>query len=173
MWRNAALACHASRKRLLLAEQFSASVFSRKHYATKMTSKTAILAGLAALLVSPALAQDDTPPVELSDQQIVQINLAASRGVDIYRYDAAAWQTTDTMIEDLADEQLQRVRGWVVVEQDNGLRVTYFGGDESEFVAIYSATFGPEGVIGRTVHSVADSALNVAATGSDRRATRY
>lgn len=115
-----------------------------------MFLKSTAFAALSLLLSAPLFAQK---VADISPDEVVAINQAAQRGLDMYWFDQAAWQTTDTMRQDLTSLQLRRVRGWVVVRMDDSYEVTYFGESEDEFFAVYSANLHADGVIKRTVYT--------------------
>lgn len=115
------------------------------------------LAAFAMLaLASPLAAQDiDSAGPEGSDT----ILRNAQRGLAIFQRDRAAWHTTDAMLEDLSESEYQAIRGWVIAEVQDGLRVTYVAPAGDSFEAIYSATFGADGISDRQVHTAADNAV--------------
>ena len=49
--------------------------------------------------------------------------LAIDRAKLLYRYDQAAWHTTDAMRRDVPDAALATIRGWVVTPDGDGWRL--------------------------------------------------
>lgn len=96
-----------------------------------------------------------------SADEEVAIAQALRRGQAIYRYDQAAWHTTDALLEDLPTDDLNQVRGWVVVPVESGLRVYYYGGEPGARHAIYSADWLDAGSVAnrRRLTTAEDRAL--------------
>ena len=81
------------------------------------------------------------------------LQLALDRGLDLYRYDQAAWHTTDTLQEDIADLNNSGIQGWVVTMVDSGLLVTFWKPDGDTFSGVYSAVWGNDQVTERKILS--------------------
>ncbi len=119
------------------------------------------IAAMGGPMVAPpmASAQQAAPnQAEVSDAELQAMAVAMGRGQALYRYDQAAWHTTDTLIVDAPRDLVQQVRGWVVVPAENrGLRAIYYGGAAGAHFAIYSALWtGGTNVSERRVLRTAD-----------------
>lgn len=86
-----------------------------------------------------------------SAEELLAASLAADRGREIYDYDQAAWHTTDTMHEDIADLENSGIRDWVVTRASDGWLVTYWKPQEDSYSAVYSALWTGKRVRNRTV----------------------
>jgi hypothetical protein len=116
---------------------------------------------LALSAAAPALAKPESKAqAPLSAEEDASLALAIDRAKLLYRYDQAAWHTTDALKRDLRGETLATIRGWVVTPDRGDYRVTYYSGDAgAEHRAVYSAVW-----TGGT--DVRDAKVHVA--GSDR-----
>jgi hypothetical protein len=62
---------------------------------------------------------------------------ASKRGQLIYQLDRAAWVATDEMVANLSKPDLDKVQGWVVDRQGDGLRVTFYRSTGDGFAAAF------------------------------------
>ena len=90
----------------------------------------------SAILVAGAARADDA---HMTDAEVTAVQLALDRGLAIYRYDQAAWHTTDAALEDLESARQADVKGWVVTASGKDLLVTYWRSDGDGFRGVYSA----------------------------------
>lgn len=97
------------------------------------------LALFAASVPCIAHAHGDEAPASMSADEAVAVQEALNRGLDLYRYDQAAWHTTDALMEDIADPSAAGIRGWVVVPVEKGWLVTYWRADGEGYAGVYSA----------------------------------
>lgn len=74
-------------------------------------------------------------------EELAAVQLALDRGMLMYRYDQAAWHTTDAMLAALPQSKLTQIRGWVVTPTEGGLLVTYYGGEAGQHFGIYSVVW--------------------------------
>jgi hypothetical protein len=93
---------------------------------------------------SPLLAQSSASVVS-ADNELAKLQPALDdaikRGTLIYRYDQAAWHTTDAMLAAIKDPKKAGVIGWIVVDAERGAKAIYYGRDSEGLHAIYSATW--------------------------------
>ena len=104
--------------------------------------RLALAAILAVAASTPVVAQTDAtvaPATPVALDEASSIAEAGRRGALIYRYDQAAWHSSDAMVADLARAELAAIRGWVVVPAGEALRTIYYGGEPGARVALYSA----------------------------------
>jgi hypothetical protein len=97
---------------------------------------------LVPLIALATPAESEAPaPAALSQAERAQLQDSIDRGQLMYRYDQAAWHTTDAMVEHVPKTQLSLIKGWVVTDVPNGSKATYFGlSGDSPFV-VYSAVW--------------------------------
>ncbi len=119
------------------------------------------IAAMGGPMFAPPMAsahQAAPSEAEVSDAELQALVAVIVRGQALYRYDQAAWHTTDTMIVDTPRDLAQQVRGWVVVPAENrGLRAIYYGGAAGAHFAIYSTLWtGGTNVSERRVLRTAD-----------------
>ncbi len=121
-------------------------------------NRTRLFAALVALISTPMLAGSPlhAEGAELSAEDRQQLDEALRLGTDIFRYDQAAWHTTDAMVEDIGDPAKVGIRGWVIDEIDGTLKVIYFRVDDGVYRPAYSASYDGNTVGARMVHG-ADS----------------
>ena len=98
----------------------------------------------------------------VSDAERAALQGALSRGLTLYQYDQAAWHTTDTMLEDVPEDRLRTIGGWIVEPVGDGLRVIYWRQDADAFFPVYSANYSADGVTERTLHPDNGSPLDQA-----------
>lgn len=111
--------------------------------------------------VQPVVA-DNVPP--LSDAEQAALSSALERGRLLYRYDQAAWHSTDRLTADVPRARLATIRGWVVVPKEDGLRVIYYDGDAAPHHAVWSATWtGGTRITDARLHAVGDDMLDAEA----------
>jgi hypothetical protein len=112
---------------------------------------------MVALFVAsaPATAKD----LAVTEGETAALQLALDRGLAIYRYDQAAWHTTDTMLKDVKDPKAAGVRGWVVTKVDGGHLTTFWAPQGDGFRGVYSAIWTGSKVIDRKVLMPEESAL--------------
>lgn len=95
----------------------------------------------------------------MSDTDASAIQLSLNRGFEIFRYDQAAWHTTDTMLEDVKDPRGKGISGWVVTAADDGLLTTFWKKDGDGFRGVYSAIWTGSSVTHRQLLEGSDSNL--------------
>lgn len=123
-------------------------------------SKFATILGALLLFSAPSLQARDADPSQISAIEAAQLESALNRGDMLYRYDQAAWHTTDAMLEEIPDPGNFGVRGWVVTPVDGGLQVTYWKASESGFEGVFSAVYDGANVIERRILSGDDAKLS-------------
>lgn len=110
-----------------------------------MAKRWLALAAIVAVAASAqGAAQTDatvaaTPAPSTAADEASRIADAAHRGALIYRYDQAAWHSSDALVADLERAELAAVRGWVVLPAGDALRTIYYGGELGARIALYSA----------------------------------
>jgi len=124
---------------------------------TKFCTPISILFATLALAFAAPLQSTDTAP--MTKAEIADLKGALERGLDLYRYDQAAWHTTDTLLEDIADPGKKGIHGWVVTSVENGMQVTYWKPTGDSFEAVYSAIYNGSEVVSRTVHTPSNATL--------------
>lgn len=112
----------------------------------------------AICLALPMTVQAKETKMTESEAQALQ--LALNRGLDLIRYDQAAWHTTDTLREDVPALSDSGIRGWVVTQVESGLLVTFWKRDGEAYVGVYSAIWNKDGVTERRILSGKDTALS-------------
>lgn len=90
-------------------------------------------------------------PLEISEQDAASLEIALDRGMALRQYDQAAWHSTDSLREDIADLGGSGIRGWVVTPVENGYLTTYWKPDGESFAGVYSAVWTGARVIERTI----------------------
>lgn len=90
-------------------------------------------------------------PLEISEQDAASLEIALDRGMALRQYDQAAWHSTDSLREDIADLGGSGIRGWVVTPVENGYLTTYWKPDGESFAGVYSAVWTGNRVIDRTI----------------------
>lgn len=117
---------------------------------------------LLVALLSPALPvmAEDATVVAMTEDEAALVQLALNRGLDLYRYDQAAWHTTDSLREDIPDPAAAGVRGWVVTPAEGGLLVTYWRTAGDGYEAAYTALYDGDAVSQRKVHDTGDLPLS-------------
>lgn len=89
------------------------------------------------IIPSVSFAQE----TELSSADRAAIALTLERGQKIYRYDQAAWHSSDTLRKDIKDINNSGIRGWVVTEVGDDLLTTYWRRDGDGYAGVYSAVW--------------------------------
>lgn len=116
-----------------------------------------------AIILSNALplfaVEAEDGPIAISDENAAAVEAAMLRGYELYRYDQAAWHTTDAMMEDLDHAEKAAIRGWVITEVGEDLLVTYWKKSAAGFEAVYSARYDGRTVSERTIHSPENAML--------------
>lgn len=123
-----------------------------------MTKFFALFGTLLLASAMPLQAEASDPPA-MAEAEAADLEGALNRGLDLYRYDQAAWHTTDAMLEDISDPAKAGVRGWVVTLVEAGRLVTYWKPAGDRFEAVYSAVYDGEHVVSRTVHDADNATL--------------
>jgi hypothetical protein len=77
---------------------------------------------------------------------------AIRRGILIYRYDQAAWHTTDAMLAAIKDPKKAGVLGWIIVDGDRGPKAIYYGRDSEGLYSVYSAVWTGSETVDAVVH---------------------
>ncbi|MEO5773878.1 MAG: hypothetical protein ABIQ32_07155 [Sphingomicrobium sp.] len=108
-----------------------------------------IAATLATMPIS--IAAKPRAPASMSAEEQRAVQQSLDRGTLLYRFDQAAWHTTDALLKALGQERAQAVRGWVVTEEVEGDRATYYGRDGNTPYLIYSAVWDGEKIISSKV----------------------
>lgn len=100
---------------------------------------------LAATGASAQAAPDGDPALvtaTINDDDTRAIDNVLRRGTLLYRYDQAAWHSTDALRADVPQEVLRAITGWVVIPaSEGGLRTIYYGGEAGAHFALYSAVW--------------------------------
>ena len=109
---------------------------------------------IGATLVSPLAAQE--PPTQ---QEQAAVALALQRGEALYRYDQAAWHSTDAMFKDIDDPAKTGVAGWIINEVDSGLEVVFYGQGYSGHHALWSGIYDGKKVRSRTTYKAGERLL--------------
>ncbi|MBX7526108.1 hypothetical protein [Qipengyuania vesicularis] len=110
------------------------------------------------MTANPAWARGDNV-VTVAEAHAEELKASIDRGTDIYRYDQAAWHTTDALREDVANLETSGIRGWVVTEVDEGLLVAFWKESDAGYEAVYSAIYDGHSVSARRIHQASDAAL--------------
>ncbi len=116
-----------------------------------------ILAGVLAPLLAwqaPLFAQELH-----SDEETAALQQAAALGAQIYRYDQAAWHTTDVFIAQIPDAASKGFRGWVVNELGDSLEVVFYRDNGDELVAGWSGNYDGREVTQTKIYGDEERAL--------------
>ncbi|MEP2988094.1 MAG: hypothetical protein ABJN65_02570 [Parasphingorhabdus sp.] len=97
---------------------------------------------------------------DLSNADKAAMQFAHDRGVDIYRYDQAAWHSTDALKEDITDLNNSGIVGWVTTKAENGLKTTYWRPDKEGYRGVYSAIWTGTKTVDRRVLTDANNELS-------------
>lgn len=108
------------------------------------------------LAASPAFGNDPA----IAEGEKAQLQLALNRGLDIYRYDQAAWHITDTMMKDVKDPWATGIRGWVVTKVEDGHLATFWAPDGDGFRGVYSGVWTGSQAIRRKLLTREESVLS-------------
>jgi hypothetical protein len=111
---------------------------------------------------APSQAKPVDAPAPITAEEEAGVRLALDRAQLLYRYDQAAWHTTDALTNEVPEVALATVRGWVVTPDGAGYRVTYYSGERgAEHRAVYSAVWtGGTSVRDRQLRAVDDNRLS-------------
>ncbi|WP_164118281.1 hypothetical protein [Sphingorhabdus sp. Alg239-R122] len=120
-----------------------------------------IIAILLYALPVAAWSQTGGPIATPADKQYqLALDLAKTRGKALYEYDQAARYTAAALREDVAAQDIAKVRGWVVTRQREGLLVTYYGIRDDAVYPFYSALWDGVGqVLDRQLLMQSDDAV--------------
>ena len=118
--------------------------------------KTALVSGALALALPGAAVADDT---EISAEDAAAIELALERGERIYRYDQAAWHTTDAMLEALSDPAGLGVAGWIINPVEGGHEAVFYRPVGDGYEAVWSAVYNGQRVSGEKTYEAGERAL--------------
>lgn len=121
------------------------------------------MAALVALPSLPVVAQS-----EISDADREALVGAIKRGQAIYRYDQAAWHTTDAMLEQVSDPQGEGIRGWIINEVEGGLEAVFFRSTDDDFEAVWSGVYDGEAVTKMVTYESGERGLSEAETAKAR-----
>lgn len=113
----------------------------------------AAFGALALGFAAPIAAQEN------SEEERAAIAQALQLGEAIYRYDQAAWHTTDAMVESLERPKLELIRGWVINEVDGGLEAVFFRPTQSGYEAVWSGVYTGSKVKSQTAYDPAERPL--------------
>lgn len=109
------------------------------------------LAALGAFaFVSAPVAAQNADSAQFTAAEAAQADEAISLGYKIYRYDQAAWHTTDALIEELGDPGQAGVRGWIINEVEGGLEAVFMRPVDDGFEAVWSGIYDGKKVRKRT-----------------------
>lgn len=122
-----------------------------------MTIFSRILLSLCLFVSTPSLADDG----KMSESDAKALQLALSRGLDLYRHDQAAWHTTDALREDIDNLADTGIRGWVVTKTDEGWLTTFWRPKSDGFAGVYSAIWTGKKVVERQILKAENQALSV------------
>lgn len=109
-----------------------------------------VIAALPLIFVMGPVMARETPapspaptaaPARSAGDVAAALRDAEMRGLAIYRYDQAAWHSTDALQRALPAPRQQQIAGWVVTPAGETLKITYFGRTADRFFAIYSAVW--------------------------------
>jgi hypothetical protein len=102
----------------------------------RMTSRLATL-----VVVAACAAEGHAQPIRQFDQQTVE-----RLGRELYQHDIAAWRATDSLMHSnkagqLADPEMAKIKGWIVVGPEGGLVVKFIGEGPDGPYPVYVAAF--------------------------------
>ncbi|WP_108788259.1 hypothetical protein [Erythrobacter sp. Alg231-14] len=103
-----------------------------------------LLAGALLTLAHPTMVHAQTDADDgntISSQDAVAIDQALFLGEAIYRYDQAAWHTTDALREDFNDLGATGIRGWIINTIDGGLEAVFYRPTRDGFEAVWSGVY--------------------------------
>ncbi len=125
---------------------------------------SALIAGTP-LLAQTAPASPATSPASQADTLQSEMRLAqalADRGLQLYRYDRAAWEATDAMLRDIPQNKIPaKAAGWVTVNTAEGLRTTFYEMlDNGSARGFYQSLWNDRQISGKTLTNPAEQILS-------------
>lgn len=107
----------------------------------------------------PALKK---PNAEEMQQLLRTAQGAADRGVQLYRYDRAAWEATDAMLRDIPQDKLPaKAAGWVTTAAPEGLRTIFYETlDDGTSRGFYKSVWNDRQISGKRLIEPAEQQLN-------------
>lgn len=94
---------------------------------------------------------DEGAVPRMTAQEADQLQLALNRGLDLHRYDQAAWHATDALLEEIENPGSERIKGWIVEPVDQGWQVVFWAMDGEEYKAAFTAIYDGRKIISRQV----------------------
>ncbi len=124
----------------------------------------AVMAFAAALAVPVAAqaneAADERP--EISSEEAAAIDRAIALGETIYRYDQAAWHTTDAMLATFDDPVARGIGGWIINPVERGHEALFYRPLTEGFEAVWSGIYDGRTVTSEQVYGPGDRPLTSA-----------
>jgi hypothetical protein len=121
----------------------------------KLLLGTAML-GLVPISAPLAFAEtNDKASTQVSELQPA-IDEAIRRGTLIHQYDQAAWHSTDAMVAAIKNPAKAGIKGWIVLEAEQGAKVVYYAKDDQGLYAVYSAIWTGGKIIEGTVYTLTE-----------------
>lgn len=108
-----------------------------------------LLLAVAAPSIAFQAAAPKVGPTRMSVDEMAQLQLSLDRGQLLWRYDQAAWHSTDALVKDLTKQETSQIKGWIVTPQSGATKATYFGLDGTTPYRIYSATWNGTSITDR------------------------
>ncbi len=125
---------------------------------------SALMAG-APLSAQTAPASSAASSAKQADTLQSEMRLAqalADRGLQLYRYDRAAWEATDAMLRDIPQNKIPaKAAGWVTVNTAEGLRTTFYEMlDDGSARGFYQSLWDDRQISGKTLSNPAEQILS-------------
>jgi hypothetical protein len=114
----------------------------------------AVLLSVAPISSPSAFAEMNAKAVAQVDELQPAIDEAIRRGTLIYQYDQAAWHSTDAMMAAIKNPEKAGVKGWIVLNAEQGVKVIYYAKDDQGLYAAYSAIWTGAKIIEGTVYAL-------------------
>lgn len=125
---------------------------------------------LGLMVSAPAVRAQTVPAASASSETTTdtlqtEMRLAqalAERGLQLYRYDRAAWEATDAMLRDIPKDKIPaKAAGWVTVSTAEGLRTTFYETlDDGSARGFYQSLWNDRQISGKALISPAEQLLS-------------
>lgn len=125
---------------------------------------------LGMMVSAPAVRGQTVPaasasPETTTDTLQTEMRLAqalAERGLQLYRYDRAAWEATDALLRDIPKDKIPaKAAGWVTVSTAEGLRTTFYETlDDGGARGFYQSLWNDRQISGKVLTSPVEQLLS-------------
>lgn len=116
---------------------------------------------LVLVLAGPTLAREQkrgSETISADDKSVLQS--ALDLGLELFKFDQAAWHATDALLDDMDDSLTREIGGWVVTPVDAGHRVTFWKPSGDHFSGVFSAIYDGNKITEREILKAENAALD-------------